>query len=558
MAQILTQRSLVLAKTEAVFGELETPSPSTDALLAQEPDFSIDFTQIERNFARQSISPLPIAAGRKIASISFQHEVRGNGDTGTAPRVGRLLQSCGYAETQVTATAGVTNGNTAITAGAGNTGDDMLLAGGPTQGGSNAVIADATYRARIVTAGGTGVAQLRVTGGRFEDDKVSDSSQEKDAVFTETFCLDPVTTQSGSFSGSAVVDDTTDPTSVTYDVSGYTNLTTGDTFRVVVLGIPFLVTLSTGTATDDLADDIASAIDAHPDFVAPNPAASVITVTFTGNAAPSTLTSGSTTITWGASGHTTTIGTFTTADLNDSWTVVTKPVGFEYTPVSTGFNSLTLFLYFDGILHRMSGARGTFTVEGTGGELALWEFTFTGNFETVQDAALPSATFETTIPSQVELAQLAVNKDVDETPTSLGVTCDSWNNAINGTVSTLCAAAFSLDQANEVVPRQCINDPDSFNGVLITGRAPTGTFDPELELVATHDFWNILATADVLEWRVRVGTVRANIVRFESDSAQYAGLSYEDRDGLRVLSVDLRFSASSPSFSDDEILIAFN
>ena len=108
MAEILFQRALVTAEIEATFGVDPVPVPADDALLASDPDFTVDITVIERNFARQSLSPLPIAAGRKIAQMTFVHEMRGNGTTGTAPRIGKLLRACAFAETQISATAGVT------------------------------------------------------------------------------------------------------------------------------------------------------------------------------------------------------------------------------------------------------------------------------------------------------------------------------------------------------------------------------------------------------------------------------------------------------------------
>ncbi len=263
--------------------------------------------------------------------------------------------------------------------------------------------------------------------------------------------------------------------------------------------------------------------------------------------------------------HTITVGTVTTFVINDAWTVTTKPVGHQYDPVSTGIESLTLYVYFDGILHKITGSRGTFEVEGVGGELANFNFTFTGNFVQVIDAALPSATFETTIPVQVELAKLHVNQDVDATAprpqvpaADIAAVCDTYEDQINGSIDSLCAAGFTFDLAGEVQPRECINDEDSFKGVVFTSRASTGSFDPELELVATHDFWGLLSTADVLGWEVRVGTIRGNIVRLESDSVQYAGLSNAERNGLRVLEVDLRFSGSAPNFADDEIRFVFN
>lgn len=552
MAEILSQRSLVLAKIEVTFGVDPIPVASTDALLVSDPDFSVDITEIERNFARQSLSPLPIAAGRKIASMTFVHEVRSNGifSGSTPPKVGVLLRACGYAQTSIVVNGTAVNGRVDVTADSGNTGPATTWAAQ----GTNVVIKDCPYNVRVTVLGVSATAEMRVTGGCAPQDQLTDSTQEKNAILTETFQAEKV---SGTLTGTMTIDDATDPKSVTYDTTNLLTIGIGDVIRVTVMGIPFLVT-TTGTTVGQTATDIAAIINAHADFAA-SAVTNVVTVTFSGNAASVVVTSASTALTLGASGHAI-VPTWTgSQDLNDKFVAVAKPTGHEYAPISTGFESITVYMFFDGLLHKMTASRGTFTIEGAVGGVANFNFEFTGNFVTVTDVALPTATFETTIPVQVELAELQVNQDVDKTVATTGILAsDSWDDSINGVQTGLCASSFSFDQANEVSIRDCINDADSFKGVVITNRAPVGTIDPEVELVATHDFWNLLATADVLSWQVRVGTVRGNVVRLESDSVQYRGLSYADRNGLRVLEVDLSLSGTSPSFADDEILVAFN
>ncbi len=559
MAEILTQRALVLAEIEVTFGVDPIPDPATDAFLVADPDFSVDITEIIRNFARNSLSPLPVAAGRKIASMTFVHEVRSNGsfDGSTPPRLGVLLRACGFAETAIT-TNGTTNGRTDVTADSGNTGAVVTFAAG----GNNAIIREGDYRLRTTLAGASATAEIRVTGGYFPEDQLVDAAQDEDRITTETFCVELISSV-GTISGAATVDDATDPQSVVYDFTGLSGFSVGDVWRVTVMGLRFTVT-ATGTSATTLGDDVVAAVDAHSDMDAVN-AAGVVTVdAFINTLASTVVTTAVTSLTLGASGHSV-IPTFATdLDLNDAHTAVTKPTGTEYDPISTGFESVTIHMFFDGILHRMTASRGTFNVEGTGGELANFNFEFTGNFEVVTDAAIPSAIFETQIPVQVELAELVVNQDVDATAPAAQVpaadvfpVCDTYEDQINGSINSLCAASFNFDLANDVVIRECINEADAFKGVIITGREPVGSIDPELELVATHDFWGILSTADVLGWHVKVGTLRGNIVRFDSDSVQYNGLSYADRDGLRVLEVDLRFSGSAPAFEDDEIRISF-
>jgi hypothetical protein len=553
MAEILTQRALLLAELETTFGVDPVPSPSTDAFLVAEPDYSVEVTELERDFARQSLSPLPIAAGRALAKVKFKHEVRSNGifDGVTPPRVGRLLRACGFSENAVV-TNGTTNGRTTVTADAGNGGPAVTWAAG----GSNAVIRAGAYRIRVVLGGASATARVRVTGGHVPEDQSSHASQERDAVRTETFCVETVLEQ-GTHTGAATVDDSTDPQDVEYDFSGLGGLTIGDQFRVTVLGIPFLVTLTTAATATQLAVDVAAAVDAHPDFVAVA-ALGVVNVTFAAGAAHTVVTSGVTAVLLRASGHTVTPTWAGSLVLNDAYSALARPTGFEYYPISTDFPSLTIYLYFDGVLHKLVASRGTFTMEAPSGQLATFSFEFTGNYVAVVDAAIPSATFETTVPHQVELSLLQVNPDIDRTEAPEGPVCDTWEDQVNGVVDTLCAANFSLDMANNIVPRECVNEPDGYNGVIITGRDPVGAFDPELELVATHDFWGNQRSAEILSGRARVGVDRGNIVRFESDSAQYAGLSYTDRDGLRALEVDLRFSGTAPAFEDSELLIAFN
>ncbi len=563
MAEILFQRALVTAEIEATFGVDPVPVPNDDALLVADPDFTVDITVIERNFARQSLSPLPIAAGRKIAQMTFVAEMRGTGDaTGvTAPRLGKLLRGCAFAETQIT-TNGTTLGRTDTAADTGNTSTGSFIITPFATAGTNLIIQDGSYRIRGVVAGASATGEVRVTSGIFPDDQDTDAANDEDRVPTETFCVELITSV-GTVTGAVTIDDATDPIVPVYDGSALGGLTVGDVWRVTVLGLRFTFT-ATGATVTTWGDDFVTAVAAHTNIAAVNTVGSVA-VTLSGTFAGTVLTTDTTVLTFGASGHNITVGTVTNVALNDGWTITTKPVGFEYDPVSTGIESVTIYMYFDGVLHRMTGSRGTFTIEGTGGELANFNFTFTGNFEIVTDVALPSAIFETTIPTQVELAKLHINEDVDATApkaqvpaADIAVVCGTYEDEINGSTNELCAASFTFDLGGEIQPRECINEADSFKGVVFTSRASTGSIDPELELVATHDFWGLLSDADVLSFQVVVGQNRGNVVRLESPSVQFAGLSYAERNGLRVLETDLRFSGSAPDFADDEIQIAFN
>lgn len=64
--------------------------------------------------------------------------------------------------------------------------------------------------------------------------------------------------------------------------------------------------------------------------------------------------------------------------------------GVTYRPVSDTFSSVTLYLNQDGVLHRVTGARGTVELDFTVKQIPVYKFSFTGIYNTVVDAAAPS------------------------------------------------------------------------------------------------------------------------------------------------------------------------
>lgn len=225
----------------------------------------------------------------------------------------------------------------------------------------------------------------------------------------------------------------------------------------------------------------------------------------------------------------------------DVYWVYVRPRGNLYRPVSDNMDSVTLEMFFPdesgtAIKHQLTGARGTFTINAQVGEIPTIEFEFTGSYVDVVDAAMPTPTYETSIPVGVEYAALAIAVQEGAKQTNL------------------CAGQWSLEMGNEVNIRDCINAKESAKGAIITNREPAIAFDPEARLEADSTIWNYLEQDTLLEWWVRHGTQNGNTVLIHAPKAQLVNIEYADRNSIRTWNIDANLSRLS---GNDEVEILF-
>ena len=123
-------------------------------------------------------------------------------------------------------------------------------------------------------------------------------------------------------------------------------------------------------------------------------------------------------------------------------------------------------------------------------------------------------------------------------------------------VADLCAAQYTIDIANEVTPRDCVNEPNSYQGSIITGRNPVVGFDPEAVLEATNPFWAQLENSTQLDFRAKIGVSKGNLVIFQGGNTVLSNLGYTDRNSIRAYDVAAAFAAVTGD-GDDELRIHF-
>jgi len=444
--QIAASRADAIADTPvpidltAAVGTFTLQKVSSDALLVVEPDFSPDITILDRNNVKSAIGAEPGRTGRKIASISFQHEVRGSGSAGQGagqdvrPAFGTLLRGCGMAETQYEGPATILD-------------DAPIPINNPT--GSFTFAKTTAYTETLprvvvltcVTPGGSGVAEFDVD--------------------------------------SPAVGAPANPLQAAVDIDAAT-MTDATPFDLTVAGTP-----------------------------------AQITPTVTAN-----------------------------FQVGDTFVVHLAPAGFFYTPISDAFESLTLVLFYEELRFLVTGARGTWTASGEADAFAFFEFTFTGDFFDPTDATQPTdAIFEQTLPAQVELQNVRALGGDDFDPAAQ----DEFN---------LCIQSFEIDIANQVVARECTNDPNSLAGAIIVSRNPTASFNPEATPEGEHPFWGLLSSADRIVWGLRVGSEQGNVVDFQALHAQYTGISQANRNEIRAYDVTLRLAEASSAGNDEIRIVA--
>jgi hypothetical protein len=194
---------------------------------------------------------------------------------------------------------------------------------------------------------------------------------------------------------------------------------------------------------------------------------------------------------------------------------VVAATSVTYAPVSASFGSCTIYYNIDGVLHKVTGARGTFTINGAVGEIPTIDFTFTGIFNTPTDTALPSVTYG-------DQATPVVFKAGNTT----GFELLSYAG---------CLQSVSFDVGNSLVYRELVGCTKE---VLLTDRASTGSVVLEAVTMATKNYFTAALSDGTLgNLLFQHGQTAGNIVDFASTRVDIGDVSYSDQDGIHMLNI---------------------
>jgi hypothetical protein len=195
---------------------------------------------------------------------------------------------------------------------------------------------------------------------------------------------------------------------------------------------------------------------------------------------------------------------------------VVASTSVTYAPVSTSFDSVTMYIDNDGIRHIVTGARGTFTISLNANQIPVYNFTMTGQYNAPTDTASPTLTFQNQADPEI----------FNDTNTTAFTLYSATNLALQ---------SAEIDLGNEVVYRELVN---STKEVLITNRAATANFVIETPTLATKDFFALAVAGTSGNLSIVHGSTAGNIITLASPTS-----------GL---------SLGNPTYSEDQGIVMLN
>lgn len=205
--------------------------------------------------------------------------------------------------------------------------------------------------------------------------------------------------------------------------------------------------------------------------------------------------------------------------------------GHEIKPISSSVPSLTMGLFEDGIRKLLKGCRGTAKFNFRIGEPATVDFSFKGVEAGVSDLSLLTGlSFDDVVPPVLLNAVMA---------------CDGVS---------LNIGELDIDIANTLAPKDKIDDAKGILSFMITERDTQGSFNPEMVLVATHDFYDKWFSNTPVVLDMAYGSQDGNKIRVYAPSIIYNKVDDADRDGIQLAQTAFDVTGSMEP-GDDELAI---
>lgn len=211
---------------------------------------------------------------------------------------------------------------------------------------------------------------------------------------------------------------------------------------------------------------------------------------------------------------------------------ISPSTSVAYAPVSASFESVTMYFYMDGLVHKIKGMRGDVELTLNARAVPTMKFTMTGLYAGPVDAALPSVT----------LTGFKAPVAAEKTNTS----------GFSFLGQSIALESLSLKFGNQVQYRNLVGAEE----VIITDRRPTGEILIDAPSVATHNFFADAAAgeANAGSLTIQHGQTAGYIATVAAGKVQPLAPSYEDNNGTLMLRVPF---VVLPTSGNDDHSITF-
>lgn len=194
--------------------------------------------------------------------------------------------------------------------------------------------------------------------------------------------------------------------------------------------------------------------------------------------------------------------------LSETVSVGTK---VDYKPVSTGFESVTIYFNMDGVQHKMTGCRGTVQFDMTAKQIPFMKFSFVGLYNGPTDTALPTPTYTGFKTPLV----------VNNTNTS-GFSFFSYSGIMQ---------SLNINLNNTVNHRTLVGS----DYVQISDRQSSGSVVFEAPAIASLDVFSAAIANTLGALAITHGTVSGYKVQFASSTVDINDPTYSDSDGVNMI-----------------------
>lgn len=205
-------------------------------------------------------------------------------------------------------------------------------------------------------------------------------------------------------------------------------------------------------------------------------------------------------------------------------------VSVTYKPTSGAQKSVTIYLYQDGRLHKITGCVGTFELVFEAGQTAKINWTFRGLYQEPTDVSIPAATYESLAEQPAKVL--------------------SSNFTFNA-LTNLVVQRLAIGLGNVLATRPDVNSATGRKGFSVVRREGKGSINPEAFTLATYNAWTDWINSTLRQLSITVGSGAGKVLTVTCPKVAIENINaFKEREGIEVYEIPFSLAMNT---GDDEI-----